>query len=153
MRHSFLPNYWFTINLWHIELYYCMQPAKWNIDMKENCRVKDIYHSLTTVLTGTIKQFGDFLPEIIKYVRVSYCKNWSSISKFEVNIMIWQGGSSEKILGVKGDDRWWIMDVSQLLLDPHTQLFPTEVDLKKFNSRDIFFLFPFLFIRYFSSQN
>ena len=28
-------------------------------------------------------------------------------------------GGSEKILGVKGDDGWWIMDVSQLLLDPH----------------------------------
>ena len=71
-------------------------PAKWNIDMKENYRVKDIYHSLTTVLTGTIKQFGDFLPEIIKYFWVSYCDNWSGISKFEVNIMIWQGAVLRK---------------------------------------------------------
>ena len=36
------------------------------------------------------------------------------------------GLSREKIRGVKGDDGWWIMDVSQLLLDPHTHTQPSQ---------------------------
>ena len=57
--------------------------AKGNTDMKENHWVKDIYHSLTTILMGTIKQFVDFLREQIRYL-------WRG--EFEVDIMIWQDG-------------------------------------------------------------
>ena len=74
------------------------------------------------------------LQELIKHFQV-----WSQYYDLT-------GGSAEKILGVKGDDRWWIMDVSQLLLDPHTTFSPQKWTWnlgKKVNCRDIFILFFF----------
>ena len=52
--------------------------VKGNIDRKENYRVEDIYHSLTAVLIGTIKQFVDFLR----------CNHAADQMLYEVNIMI-----------------------------------------------------------------
>ena len=116
--------------------------------MKENYRVKDIYHSLTRLLIGTIKQFVDFLWKGVKHL-------WDA--QFDVNIMIWQGrvASSVKILAVKGSDGWWIMDVSQLLLDPHTQPSQTFSQHKwtwKYYFRNIRFPLPHKHLKLFPSQ-
>ena len=94
------------------------------------------------------------LQELIKYFQV-----WSQYYDLT-------GGSSGKILGVKGDDGWWIMDVSQLLLDPHTQpsqTFSPQIWTwkpgEKFDIRDILLLLQFdcfllvAFIRETSTSN